>query len=115
MTIENFNKVLLVFVMSDDLSSRIVTKEECILIYHAWRRLVDDWPFVTKTQRNCFEMYYNMNFSQEKIAKFLGIKQSTVCEHIRKARDSYIKLVEIIYYCILWGIDYGVEKERQKE
>lgn len=115
MTIENFNKILLTPVAAADLRARIVKQEELQLIYRTFRGLVDDWPFVTKTQRDCFELYYNMQCSQEKIARFLNIKQSTVNEHIKKARENYIELVNIIYYCVLWGIDYGVEQERKKE
>ena len=115
MTIENFKKVLLGPVAAGDLRARVVTKDEYKLIYRTFRALYDDWPFVTKTQRDCFELYYNIELSQAKIAQYLRIKQSTVSEHIGKARENYTKLVEIIYYCILWGVDYANDERRKKE
>lgn len=111
MTIENFNNILLGPVAADDYRARIVTNDEYKLVYYNFRAIYEDWPFVTKTQRDCFELYYNLNMTQKKISQFLNIKQSTVSEHIRKARNNYIELVKIIYYCTLWGIDYGVKNK----
>ena len=111
MTIENFKDILLGPVAADDLRRRSVHNDEVELIYRTYRGLVDDWPFVTKAQRDCFELYYNLGMTQEKIATFLDIKQSTVSEHIKRARDNYLELVTIIYYSVLWGIDYATKEE----
>lgn len=111
MTFETFKNELLTPVIMEDYDSRIGTEDEYLQIYRVFKFLLDEWPYITEIQKNCYLMATDMNLTQNKIAEYLRIKQSTVSEHIKKARENYIHLVRVVYYSTLWGIDYGVRKK----
>lgn len=42
---------------------------------------------LTEKQRACVELYYFQQLNQPQIAKALGVDRSTVCRHLKKARE----------------------------
>lgn len=114
MTIEEFYNNHLKEVIAEDVTQPEITIDMIKVMYITFRALVDDWKYITKIQKDCYLLYYGLKMSQQKAAQYLDIQQSTVSEHVKKARESYTELTRIIYYSTLWGIDYGHKNKEKK-
>lgn len=97
MTIEEFNEVLLFPLLIEHKEYKL-SGDDMENIYYLFRDSLEHIKIVTKAQKDCFELYYGLKMTQRKVAEYLNIRQATVSEHIAKAKEAYLRLLDIEVY-----------------